>query len=161
MAARRINPNLAKIHHSYTARELADRLGVHKNTIRHWQRHGLRPIDERRPYVFDGADIRQFLRSRLERQKQPCPVGTIYCFSCHEPRPPSPTSIEYAQTSVGAGNLRALCCKCGTVMCRRVRQDAIAAVLPGLLVQIRQASSRLKGSSDPSSICDLERQMLG
>lgn len=160
MGTRRINPNLAKIHHSYTARELADRLGVHKNTIRHWQLNGLRPIDDQRPYVFDGAVVRQFLKSRNESQKQPCPVGMLYCFRCHEPRRPSPTSIEYAQTRIGAGNLRGLCSECGTVMCRRVRQDAIAAVMPGLLVQIRQVPSRLNGSSSPSSNCDFERQML-
>ena len=160
MGARRINPNLAKIHHSYTARELADRLGVHKNTIRHWQRNGLETIDDRRPYVFDGAVVRQFLKSRNESQKRPCPVGTLYCFGCHAPRRPSPTSIEYAQTRIGAGNLRALCSECATVMCRRVRQDAIVAVLPGLLVQIRQGSTRLSGSSSPSSNCDLERQLL-
>lgn len=160
MGARRINPNLVKIHHSYSARELALRLGVHKNTVRHWQRNGLRPIDDKRPYVFDGAIVRQFLKSRNESHKQPCPVGTMYCFGCHEPRRPSPTSVEYARTRVSAGNLRALCSECGTVMCRRVRQDAIAAVLPGLLVQIRQASSRLNGGSSPSSNCDLERQIL-
>jgi hypothetical protein len=160
MSARRINPNLAKIHHSYTVRELADRLGVHKNTIRHWQRHGLTPIDDRRPLVFDGAVVRQFLKSRNQSRKRPCPIGTLYCFGCHEPRRPSPTSIEYAQTRIGAGNLRALCSECGTVMCRRVSEDAVVAVLPGLLVQIRQASSRLSGSSSPSSNCDLERQLL-
>ena len=160
MGARRINPNLAKIHHSYTARELADRLGVHKNTIRHWQRKGLRPIDDRRPYVFDGAVVRQFLKSRNLSQKRRCPVGTLYCFGCHEPRRPSPTSIEYAQTRIGAGNLRALCSECGTVICRRVSEDAVVAVLPGLLVQIRQASARLGGSTCPSSNCDLERQLL-
>jgi len=160
MGARRINPNLAKIHHSYTARELADRLGVHKNTIRHWQRKGLNPVDDQRPYVFDGAAVRQFLKSRNESQKRPCPAGTLYCFSCHEPRRPSPTSTEYAQTRIGAGTLRAVCSECGTVMCRRVRQDALSAVLPGLLVQIRQGSSRLNRSSSPSSNCDLERQML-
>jgi hypothetical protein len=160
MGARRINPNLAKIHHSYTARELADRLGVHKNTIRHWQRNGLSPVDDQRPYVFDGAVVRQFLKSRNQGQKRPCPAGTLYCFSCHEPRQPSPTSVEYVQTRVGAGSLRAQCSECGTTMRRRIRHAAVSAVLPGLLVQIRQESSRLDGSSSPSSNCDLERQML-
>lgn len=55
---RRVNPNLVKIHRSYTARELADCLGVHKNTVRHWQRKGLTPIDARRPYLFKGAVVR-------------------------------------------------------------------------------------------------------
>jgi hypothetical protein len=34
MSAKRINPNLIKVHYSYTATELAERVGVHKNTIR-------------------------------------------------------------------------------------------------------------------------------
>lgn len=160
MGARRINPNLAKIHHSYTTRELADRLGVHKNTIRHWQSNGLRPIDDQRPYVFDGAVVRQFLKLRNESQKRPCPVGMLYCFRCRQPRRPSPTCVEYAPMRTGAGNLRAQCGECGARMCRRIRQDAICGILPGLLVQIRQASSRINGSSSPSSDCDLERQLL-
>ena len=41
MPGKRINPNLIKTHFSYTASELAKRLGVHKNTIRNWVRGGL------------------------------------------------------------------------------------------------------------------------
>jgi len=159
MGARRINPNLVKIHHSYTARELADRLGVHKNSIRHWQLNGLRPIDDHRPYVFDGTVVRDFLKLRNKSQKRPCPSGMLYCFRCRQPRRPGPTSVDYIVTKVGAGNLRARCSHCGTAMCRRIRQDAISTVLPGLLVQIRQVSPRLSGSSYPSPNCDLERQM--
>jgi len=44
MPAKRINPNRVKVHYSYTATELAKRLGVHKNTIRNWTRNGLRPL---------------------------------------------------------------------------------------------------------------------
>jgi len=160
VGARRINPNLIKIHHSYTSRELADRLGVHKNTIGHWQRDGLRPIDHHRPYVFDGSVVRDFLKARNKKQKRPCPIGTIYCFRCREPRRPSPTSIQYIQATIGAGNLLAVCGECGTTMCRRMRQATISAILPGLLVQIRQGPPRLIGGSSPPSNCDLERQML-
>jgi hypothetical protein len=160
VGARRINPNRVKIHHSYTARELADRLGVHKNTIGHWKRNGLKAIDDRRPYLFDGATVREFLASRNRSQKRPCSMGTLYCFRCREPRHPAPTSIEYVQSKAAAGNLRALCSECGTTMCRRMRKDAIPTILPGLLVQITQASPRLNGSPAPSSNCDLERQML-
>ena len=41
MASRRLNPNLVKLHRSYTAGELAQRFEVHKNTVRNWQRDGL------------------------------------------------------------------------------------------------------------------------
>lgn len=44
MPARRVNPYRVKLHRLYDVRELAECLGVHKNTVRHWQDDGL--IDE-------------------------------------------------------------------------------------------------------------------
>jgi len=158
MSRRRANPNLVKLHRNYTARELADRLGVHKNTVRHWQRDGLKPIDEQRPFLFTGVAVRAFLAGRYAKRKRPCPVGTLYCFGCREPRQPVARSVEYVEMRPGSGNLGAVCIECGTIMHRRVRQAAIHSVLPGLLVQIREAPPRLSGPSDPSLDCDQERR---
>jgi hypothetical protein len=158
MSSRRANPNRVKIHTLYTAHELANRLGVHKNTVRHWQRNGLKPIDGHRPSLFKGAAVRTFLVSQYRKRKRPCPAGTLYCFKCREPRPPVPTALEYVQLRPGSGNLGGICIDCGTVMHRRVRQAEIHAVLPGLLVQIREAPSRLSGSRNPSLDCDEERR---
>ena len=155
---RRINPNLVKIHRTYTARELAVRLGVHKNTVRHWQRLGLAPIDSHRPAVFQGATIRAFLTARNQARKRPCPIGALYCFRCRKPRRPIPTTVEYVPMPSGAGNLRAACSECGTIMHRRAQQSAIHAILPGVLVQITEAAPRLSESPPPSTICDFERQ---
>jgi hypothetical protein len=158
MSRRRVNPNLVKIHRSYTARELADRLGVHKNTVRHWQRKGLTAIDAQRPHLFKGTAVRAFLIGRYAKRKRPCPPGTFYCFRCREARPPVATSVDYVPMRPGSGNLRGICIDCGTVMHRQVRQAAIQSVLPGLLVQIREAPSRLSGCPDPSLDCDEERR---
>jgi hypothetical protein len=158
VSGRRINPNRVKIHRNYTARGLADSLGVHKNTIRHWQRNGLAPIDNQRPYLFHGAAVRAFLAEWNKRRKRPCPPGMIYCFRCREPRRPIATSVQYVRSTAILGNLRAPCSTCRTIMHRRVRREAIHSVLPGLLVQITEAPSRLNGSSSPSLNCDFERQ---
>ena len=158
MSSRRVNPLRVKIHWNYTARELADRLGVHKNTVRNWQRHGLAPLDRQRPLIFQGADVRAFLVLWNKRRKKQCPPGTLYCFSCREPRRPAVSSIEFVQSAAGPGNLRASCSECGTTMHRRAKQSTIHAVLPGLLVQIREAPPRLNGSPSPSLNCDSERQ---
>ena len=45
MPARRANPNRVKQHRSYSVDELACCCDVHKNTVRNWQRDGLKPID--------------------------------------------------------------------------------------------------------------------
>lgn len=159
MSGRRVNLQRVKIHWNYTARDLANCLGVHKNTIRNWQRNGLTPIDGQRPFLFQGTTVRAFLDSWNKRWKRPCPTGMLFCFRCREPQLPKPTSVAYLPVRSGRpGNLRAVCAKCGTVMHRRVKQSVIPAVLPGLLVQIMEAAPRLNGSSSPSLICDFERQ---
>lgn len=82
MPSLRVNPHRLKIHRSYDMRELADLLGVHKNTVRQWRRDGLKPVDNRRPILFTGDTARAFLIARNASRKRPCPPGTIYCFGC-------------------------------------------------------------------------------
>lgn len=154
MAARRANPCAVKMHRTYTAVELAERLGVHKNTVRHWQAKGLSPIDRSRPALFHGQEVRAFLASRNASRKRPCSPGTLYCFRCRVPRPPALGMADFLETRPGFGNLEALCGTCGTIMHRRARYAALAAAMPGIDVQIREAPERLSGRPSPSLNCD-------
>lgn len=159
MAARRVNPCAVKLHRSYSVPELAACLGVHKNTIRHWQGVGLMAL-EGRPTVFPGAIVRAFLTKRNEARKRPCPPGTLYCFRCREPRAPAGRMADYIPISAVSGNLRALCATCETIMHRRASEALLATILPGCDVQTVQAPPRLKGSPLPSLICDTERKAM-
>lgn len=158
MAARRINPNLIKLHRTYTVSELAARLEVHKHTIRNWQRDGLAPIDQRRPVLFHGAIVRAFLKLRNQRRKSPCPPGTLYCFRCRGPRAPALKMVDFVEIRPGAGDLNALCETCETVMHRRVRKADLASVMPGLSIEVTKAPQRLSGCPDPSLNCALSDQ---
>ncbi|WP_419809023.1 helix-turn-helix domain-containing protein [Sphingomonas sp.] len=158
MAARRAGPNSVKLNRTYDVAELAARLGVHKNTVRHWQRDGLKPLDSGRPVLFHGATVRAFLSSRSASRKSPCPPGTLYCFKCRSPRSPALGMVDYIPINATGGNVRAICAACETVMHRRAAKASLATILPGCDVQIAQAPPRLKGSPSPSLNCDLERQ---
>ena len=158
MAARRVNPRAVKLHRSYSVPELAACFGVHKNTVRHWQRDGLKPLDGGRPVLFQGAIVRAFLSTRNASRKRPCPPGMLYCFRCREPRPPALGMIDYLSINAISGNVRAICATCETVMHRRASKAALASILPGCDVQYVEALPRLKGSSPPSLNCELERQ---
>ena len=158
MAARRVNSRAVKLHRSYSVLELAACLGVHKNTVRHWQRHGLKPIDGGRPVLFQGANVRAFLSTRNASRKRPCPPGTLYCFRCREPRPPALGMVDYLSINDKSGNVRAICVTCGTVMHRRASKAVLASILPDCDVQCMEALPRLRGSSSPSLNSDLERQ---
>lgn len=158
MAARRVNPRAVKLHRSYSVSELSACFGVHKNTVRHWQRDGLEPIDGARPVLFQGATVQSFLASRNASRKRPCPPGTLYCFGCREPRPPALGMVDYLSRNGTSGNIRALCATCEIVMHRRARRAALASILPGCDVQFEEAPPRLNGSPLPSLNSDLERR---
>ena len=69
MSAKRINPRLIKRHYSYTVEDAARTLGVHKNSVRGWQRKGLETVDSCRPALFLGSTLRKYLeKQRSERQ---------------------------------------------------------------------------------------------
>ncbi len=144
MASRRLNPNLLKVHRSYTAGELADRLGVHKNTIRNWQRDGLAALDDSRPVLFQGATVREFLRARNTGRKSPCGPGRFYCFRCRAPQVPAGSMVDFVPLNARSGNLRALCGTCGGLMHRRASLTALSTVMPGIAVQIVRTGAQME-----------------
>jgi len=143
VAHTRINPRVAKLHRSYTVEAAAARLGTHKNTIRNWLKAGLEAIDDSRPIMIKGAVLQAFLQRRNNAAKRPCPPGTLFCLKCREPREPALGMVDFVERDGGAGNLKALCGTCSTVMHRRARRSAIGAILPGIAIQITRAPSRI------------------
>jgi Helix-turn-helix domain len=127
MAGRRLNPRLVKIHYSYTPGELASLLGVHKNTITHWRRQGLKSIDSGRPVLFNGKAVRLFLERRRQGAKQPCGQGELYCLRCRKPRRPAGDKTELIRLPFGGGNLRGGCPDCQGLMYRRIPDAQVNA----------------------------------
>jgi hypothetical protein len=158
MAQRRINPNAIKLYWTYDVSELAACCGVHKNTVRQWRGEGLTPIDERKPILFLGATVREFLILRNAKRKQPCGPGKLYCLRCRQPRPPALEMAEYIPITQSSGNVRAICGTCETMMHRRAALSAIAIIMPGIEVQFAERQLRLIGSPSPSLNCDLEKK---
>ncbi|WP_371432775.1 helix-turn-helix domain-containing protein [Novosphingobium sp.] len=158
MPSRGPGPHRVKLHRTYSVEELARCCGVHKNTVRHWQKQGLEPIDTSRPTLFAGTVVRAFLARRTAGRKRPCPPGTLYCFHCRQPRRPALDMVDYVPIKPGSGNLKALCATCETTMHRRAREADLPRILPGIAVQFREGPARLKGCPSPSLNCDLERK---
>ncbi|WP_296721209.1 helix-turn-helix domain-containing protein [Erythrobacter sp.] len=105
---RRINPRSAKLHRSYTAHELAERLDVHKNTVRHWIKGGLPVVDGTRPVLILGSDFQAWWGRQRKAAKRPCQPGQMYCFKCREPKAPALGMVDYVATNAATGNLKAL-----------------------------------------------------
>ncbi len=151
MARTRLNPRLAKQLRTYDVEDVASLYGIHRNTVRRWiVDQGLPTIDGRRPLLIHGSALRRFLENRRAAARRPTSPGLIYCLKCREPRPPAAGMADFIPGEGGkAGDLRALCATCGTLMHRRTRFEAVAAVLPGIEVRVAKAAPRIAGTASP------------
>jgi hypothetical protein len=101
--SRRHDPRRAKAHRTYDFVEIAETFEVTIATARRWRKEGLAPIEEKRPYVFHGSVLAEFLKRKNE-PRHPLEPGQIYCVGCKcavEPlgyealvRAMTPTSVQ-------------------------------------------------------------------
>lgn len=139
MGRRQIDARRIKIHRTYTVEEAAESLGAHKNTIRAWLKMGLKTVDDRRPALIRGVDLKTFINARRQEGKQACRPGELYCVKCREPRNPAGHMVDYLSVTSTSGNLRGICPICETLMHRRVSKVAMEAICVDLEVNFRIA----------------------
>ncbi|WP_434053844.1 MAG: helix-turn-helix domain-containing protein [Roseibium sp.] len=142
MAGKRPNGRRIKSHRSYDVAEAARALGVAKGTVRRWLKKGLPSLNERRPILILGQDLKAFLDGR-RKPKQTCRIDECLCMSCNAPRKPALDEVEFHPTTAGRGNMRALCNVCSTVMHKLVSAEGLKALKAILTVTIVQAETRL------------------
>jgi hypothetical protein len=154
MGYRHPNPRLAKIHHSYSVEELARLFKVHKNTVRNWLQQGLEPIDDQRPILIRGQEVRRFLVERRARTKQSCGPGRIYCLPCRAPKVPAGKIAECIQTGHTTGVLQGICPDCNRMIYRRVNPQKLEAARGELDITVTQARPRIEETAKPNVNCD-------
>ena len=63
---------------------------MHKNTVLAWRDAGLNPIaDLRKPLLFLGTELADFLDAKRAKHKRPLRPGQIYCVACHDAKEPA------------------------------------------------------------------------
>jgi hypothetical protein len=156
MRVRFPNPRQVKIHRSYTVDDAAQLFGRHRNTIRHWQKQGLKPVDGRRPVVFEGPTLAAFLEARRGARRRRLKPGEIYCLPCRAPKEPAGDMAEYVPLTGARGNLRGICPTCSRLIHRVVSRAQIEAVRGKLDVTFTEPAARLRETSRPSVDCDFK-----
>jgi hypothetical protein len=149
------NPQLVKVHRSYTVDEAAQLFACHRNTIRHWQKQGLKPIDVKRPTVFEGLTLAAFLEARRGARRRRLKAGEIYCLPCRAPKEPAGDMAEYVPLTDTRGNLRGICPTCGRLIYRVVNRALIEAIRGKLDVTCTRPPSRIRETFLPSVDCDI------
>lgn len=139
--SRRYNPQLAKIHYSYTMSEAADVFKVHKNTIRAWMLDGLPFNDDSRPFLICGYELRNYLKRKYKKAKRPCKENEMYCLKCRQPQIALGNMVDYIPMSNDKGRLNALCDVCGRGMNRFVVLSKVKELQTIFEVSIREVNT--------------------
>lgn len=153
---RRYPANRIKQSSSYDPGEIAKLFGVHRNTVLHWLKDGLKAIDDRRPILVHGATLKAFISEKQQARRQKCAPGEFFCFRCRAPRKPWGNVADASWHTDKITKLSGLCCVCETTMHRSVRR----ADLPKFaeLIDIQpMASERLRDSPNASANSDFNK----
>ena len=137
----------------FTTYEAAEALGVHRNTVRNWLKEGLASINDKRPTLILGADIKAFLASRRKARRRPCQPGQIFCIKCRFPKNPALGMADYLPTTSTLGTLIGLCPDCGTIIRRWTSLARLPAARGQLDVKFKAPQQRLSVTAHPASDC--------
>jgi hypothetical protein len=163
MGTRHPNPNLVKIHITYSVDEIARRLKLSKGTVRRWLKTGLDSVGGKGMTIVRGSVLRAFLRKRRESAKRPCQPGFLYCLRCRAPKEPANCKADLVYVDQGngkptrVGNLRGICPDCSALMHRRVNLERLSLVRGNLEIALSEPLSRLRGTPSPSLNSDLSK----
>jgi Helix-turn-helix domain len=153
---RRYRVNSIKLSCSYDPAEIAKLLGIHRNTVRHWLKEGLVPIDDQRPILISGAALRAFITRRQQARKQKCAPGEFFCFRCRAPRKPWGGMADFSILNDKIAKAIAFCSVCETPMHRTVRRADLSKFVAQLSPQ-RLPCARLTDCPDANVNCDIEK----
>jgi excisionase family DNA binding protein len=154
--ARRHNLRRVKIHRSYSVSEAAKLLDVHKHTVSRWIERGLPLIEQKRPLLIHGSDLRDFVKAQQPR-KQPCRAGEIYCIGCRAPKRPACDVADYIPKTATTGLLAGICPTCERMIYRAANVATLASACGDLSVTHQLPRERLTDSPDPIRNVALER----
>ena len=111
---RKYNTRLIKQGCSYSTQDIVALYGLHKRTVQMWYSEGLSRIDDRKPYLVMGRDLKEFLDKRQGNRKRHCKPNEFYCFKCREPRTCWENAVDIKFQNEKRLLITGLCSQCET-----------------------------------------------
>jgi hypothetical protein len=129
---KRRKPDMRRIRPSatYTASDLAKAADRRIETIRRWYREGMPALTDTTPLLFDGTEVKAWLRNEWAKKKQPCAANEAYCARCRQPRRFAQGTTQRQANTGKTFMLRGRCHVCGAGMCKFQSAEVSEAVEP-------------------------------
>lgn len=150
MPRRYPSPHLVKTYHSYEVGELAEKLGVHKQTVRRWIKEGLPVCDGIRPTIILGRHLKPWLKEKRSHLTTKLRPGQAYCFCCKQPSEFFGNFADLQSFGPNMLNLTGFCEICETTMFRRVGLKNFNRDKGELKVSLPEALEQLIRRAAPS-----------
>jgi excisionase family DNA binding protein len=156
---RKPDPRRIKTHRVYTVADVAEALGLHRQTVLRWIKSGALAADQaRKPWLVDGAVLKTFLGARRRDGRCRLALAQLYCLGCRVARTPDGRLADFTLTRQGAGTLMGLCPECGAEMYKAVRREDLEPIRAQLDVRIRTAQPRIMGGANAPVTVDLSSE---
>lgn len=157
--AQKAYPSEFKTHRVYTVWEAAEACGVHRQTVIRWiKTKGLRADTSRKPWLIEGADLKEFLGQQRAKTRCKLELRHCYCLGCKAPREPDGKIADYVQQTPTTGMLTGLCPSCGKIMNKVIRRADLEAIRARIEVTIQRADARLLSRSDAPLNVNLKKE---
>ena len=140
----------------YDVGEISDLFKLHRNTVRHWLKSGLKTIDDTRPLLIHGSALKSYLNAKQSSKSAKCALNELFCFRCKAPRKPWGGLVDFKIKTDKVAHATALCECCETTMHRTVRRADTPTILK-LNVALQLPLERLNDCPLPNENSDLER----
>lgn len=108
--------NKGKYWRCYDVDMLGRLYGVHEKTILGWKRKGLKPINNKKPFLFYGYDVKEFVGKMNEENKCSTEFHQLFCSKCQEGKDPFKKEIQLIPANHKCIKITALCRDCKSKM---------------------------------------------
>lgn len=151
------NPCRIKRHRIYSVCEAAQSLGLHRQKVIRWIKDkGLAAERGQRPWLIEGAILKDFLRARRSKARRKLGPAEIYCLPCRAVRRPAAGMAEYRPLTPATGQLIGLCPTCERLMHRIVARADLDQIKGNLDVTFARPDPRPVGTGDPCESVNFE-----
>ena len=125
---RKFNLNHIKKNYAYSITEICELLNVHKNTPLNWIKEGLKVIDNKKPFLIHGSDLKEFSQKRRDDQKSKCQNNELFCMKCQKPQKAWGNLADVLIKAKNKVSLQALCAVCECKMNKDFKVKKFALV---------------------------------
>lgn len=108
------NPNRIKATLAYSVNEIAELYSLHKRTVQQWLKDGLPRIDNKKPYLIMGADLKTFIKTKRSKARQKCKAHELFCCKCRKPQKSWENIVDIKVLNERQLMIMGICPECNT-----------------------------------------------